>query len=396
MKCLRNPLLQVEFMDAAERQIETIGHRLQVTRGRTTGFDYLRVGLSAAVIIFHSAMTSYGPDINRVIETGWSRPFVAVILPAFFALSGFLVTASLIRCKTIFEFLTLRVVRLVPALFFEVCISALLLGPFLTSVSLGDYFHSPLFRAYFLNIVGHIQFRLPGMFLNNPDPDIVNRQLWTIPVELKCYAALAGLYLLGASKSKWRMGIIFVACLILFPINDWWRHLEVFSATPDAFLNVPGKVLIGSFLAGITLFLFKDDVRLSRSLFAACAVLSYALLISRYTSYLAAAPIAYMTIFVGLIDTKPNRISKVGEYSYGLYIYGFVIQQTYAQLFPGYRIWWMNASVCLVVTLAFSFASWRLIEKPALDGRKHAVNAVESVVDLVAKPFSRLLRLVRP
>ena len=162
-------------MGAAMFGGETIGQRLTATRGRTTGFDYLRAGLSISVIAFHSVLTSYGEAHTRMVWNGWWRPFIAVILPAFFALSGFLVSASLVRSKTIQEFLTLRVVRLVPALFFEVTISALILGPLLTVFTLRDYFTSRLFRAYWLNIVGYIHFQLPGLFLDNPDPNMVNR-----------------------------------------------------------------------------------------------------------------------------------------------------------------------------------------------------------------------------
>jgi len=181
---------------------ETIGERLSATRGRTTGFDYLRAGLSISVIGFHSIVTSYGLVHAHGVWNGWWRPFIAVILPAFFALSGFLVSASLIRCRTIEGFLTLRVLRLVPALFFEVMISALILGSLLTDFTLRDYFASPLFRTYWLNILGDIHFQLPGLFLDNPDPNVVNHQLWTIPVELKCYLAITGISLIGFARKK--------------------------------------------------------------------------------------------------------------------------------------------------------------------------------------------------
>src|SRR5215472_377558 len=73
---------------------ETIGERLTATRGRTTGFDYLRAGLSISVIALHSVLTSYGEAYTRLVWNGWWRPFIAVILPAFFALSGFLVSEA--------------------------------------------------------------------------------------------------------------------------------------------------------------------------------------------------------------------------------------------------------------------------------------------------------------
>jgi len=60
---------------------ETIGERLTAARGRTTGFDYLRAGLSISVIAFHSVLTSYGEAHTRMVWNGWWRPFIAKTLP---------------------------------------------------------------------------------------------------------------------------------------------------------------------------------------------------------------------------------------------------------------------------------------------------------------------------
>src|ERR1700691_2724048 len=88
---------------------ETLEARMNA--GRTPGFDYLRIGLAVGVVCVHSVVTSYGPA-GEGIWSGPLRPLVAAILPMFFALSGFLVTGSLLRAKTLTEFVTLRGLRL--------------------------------------------------------------------------------------------------------------------------------------------------------------------------------------------------------------------------------------------------------------------------------------------
>ncbi|MCO6763518.1 hypothetical protein KQH43_30970, partial [Streptomyces sp. EL5] len=60
-----------------------------------------------------------------------------------------------------------------------------------TELPLAQYVADPKLHAYFLNIVGDIQYELPGVFLHNPMPDVVNAQLWTVPYELWCYVVLA-------------------------------------------------------------------------------------------------------------------------------------------------------------------------------------------------------------
>ena len=85
----------------------TILTEQQKAEGLTTGFDYLRLGLSVAVLVWHSILLTAGPAAYSGL---WSEPFrfiPAAILPMFFALSGFLVTGSLMRTN-IHHFLALR------------------------------------------------------------------------------------------------------------------------------------------------------------------------------------------------------------------------------------------------------------------------------------------------
>ena len=93
--------------------------------------------------------------------------------------------------------------RIFPALIIEVCLSAFILGPLLTEFDLGAYLHDWQFRHYLLNMFGVIHFELPGIFPHNPYPGVVNRQLWTVPFELRCYELLVGMALLGLYRRNW-------------------------------------------------------------------------------------------------------------------------------------------------------------------------------------------------
>src|SRR5689334_1704876 len=83
----------------------SIGERLDAQGGWTTGFDYLRVILSVAVVGWHSVFTSYGYRYEADIYASWIHPILYPLLPMFFALGGFLVTASLFRTKSFGEYL---------------------------------------------------------------------------------------------------------------------------------------------------------------------------------------------------------------------------------------------------------------------------------------------------
>lgn len=365
----------------------TIHERL--CAGRSTGFDYLRIGLAAAVICVHSAVTSYGPSDNTIWH-GWYRPPVAAILPMFFALSGFLVTGSLLRAKSMTEFVMLRVLRIVPALLVEVIVVAFVLGPLLTSVPLRDYVTDAKFISYPLNILGDIHYHLPGLFLSNPDPDMVNRQLWTIPSELRCYFVIVVLAMIGFARNSRRMLVILAISLVAFPLVDFMQRRDLWH-----FDNVPSKALILSFLAGVSLFLGQKQIRLNPYCFTGSMGLAFTLLLFRETAYFACLPIAYCTVYVGLSQIPKTIVVATGDYSYGLYLYGYPIQQTYSYLFPGHRVWWLNIPFTMLFGLAFAALSWHVVEAKVLRWRKRIIPAIESGVDLLGRLPQRGLRPVR-
>jgi peptidoglycan/LPS O-acetylase OafA/YrhL len=106
---------------------DTFEGRLRAADRRPTGFDYLRVVLASTVLGWHVVMTGYGVEFqNQLLRSGYCAP-VALVLPMFFALSGFLVAGSLDRSNTLIMFLGLRAFRIVPALAVEVFLSALIL-----------------------------------------------------------------------------------------------------------------------------------------------------------------------------------------------------------------------------------------------------------------------------
>lgn len=174
----------------------SLDERLRATNGRPSGFDYLRLGLAISVVLDHSVVMTYASGDTDLYASPL-RPFLRAVVPMFFALSGFLVAGSLERSKTLLTFLGLRVIRIYPALAAEVLLSAFLIGSAVTTLPFADYFRDPLFLSYLLNVFGDIHYFLPGVFANNPRPDVVNMQLWTVPFELLCYVTLTALVVAG-------------------------------------------------------------------------------------------------------------------------------------------------------------------------------------------------------
>ncbi len=340
----------------------TIAQRMTETGGRPTGFDYLRLALAVLIVCWHSIVTSYGLAAQTVASSAPWRPLIAVLLPAFFTLSGFLVAGSLERSKTIGMFLGLRALRIYPALAVESLIAALILGPLLTTKSLGAYVSDHDFHIYFLNILGDPQFVLPGVFKTNPI-DLVNIQLWTIPYELRCYVMLTGLAVLGAVR---RPAILLAATLayMAWGLTDTLLHYPFYATYVAG--PAPAWLLLANFLCGVLLHAYRERIPWKWSWGLASLAAALVLYDIPAGHYAAVPLLSYATVFFGLTNPPKTGLLKGADYSYGIFLYGSVIQQTFVALAPWGRHWWINIAVSVPASALVAALSWHLVEKRAL------------------------------
>lgn len=346
---------------------ETIEQRYRSVGGFTHGFDYLRLILAVAVVAHHAVVTSGGPAAEN-LWVGWNRVYLAPILLMFFALSGFLVAGSLKRKPQIAAFVTMRAVRLLPALTVEVLLSALVIGPLMTELPWAEYFSGKSFFTYFLNIAGYVHYHLPGVFLDNPYARIVNISLWTVPLELECYLLLILLWWTGILNHRWWVLSILVVGVLASTAVEFFSFNEIHATGRP----LP-RALIAAFFSGICLNLFAEKIRLDIR-WALLAVVGMVLATLQYqTAYIAAVFAAFLVVYFGMMHPPKTGFLFRGDYSYGLYLFAFPIQQTYTQLFPDYRVWYLNAAFTLVAGFAHAAFSWWLIEKPVLSRKKEIV-----------------------
>jgi peptidoglycan/LPS O-acetylase OafA/YrhL len=341
--------------------------RLDAAQNRPRGFDYLRLALALAVIAWHGVLVSYGRDAETPFWTGPLRPLIYFIVPGFFALSGFLVAGSLER-NPIPQFLALRGIRIFPALAGETLISALIIGPLVTTLPLKQYFADQGFFRYFLNIIGIIHYSLPGVFADLPAPKLVNLQLWTVPYELDCYIAITILALCGIATRPLRLFAVSAAAMLSLPLLHEAGLLRDFQLNE----RPPGSMVVLSFLFGTSFFVMRRRIPFSLPLFLA-SLIAYPLLVSHVeTMFLAVLPIVYITIFLGLCNPPRTPLIIGSDYSYGIYLYGFPLQQLVSYTLPSYRIWIVNVLLSTILAFGAAWLSWTFLEKRALD-KKHQV-----------------------
>ena len=149
----------------------------------------------------------------------------------------------------------------------------------------------------------------------------LNGSLWTLPVEVRLYAAILAFHLLGILRGPF--GVVFATLLILSFLNSKGSAIGL---DPDWIK------LTYFFLAGTIASTFKKFIPVSWLIAVGWLVLTIAIWRTQFRAPIAYGAMIYTLLF---LFTRPwiVKIELPGDFSYGVYIYGFVIQQTMAHLF---------------------------------------------------------------
>lgn len=326
---------------------------------RENNFDFLRFFAASLVLVVHSyPLTGRRPDEPIELLTGYENggEFAVAI---FFVISGYLITSSWLNSSSTTSFLIKRALRILPALVLTVLLSAFIIGPLVTQESLGSYFASSTTWTYLLNMLLATQYELPGVFSQNIYPDVVNGSLWTLPLEVMMYMGVLVMGLTGILSRR-----LIVLPIVFFAVCHFWLigRLGI-----DSFL-IKNVFKLGMFYySGAALYLYRDDIPWRgwvAALLAGALVLTfhtasgpfvYAVALPYLVIYLAYAPIPWLAGF-----------GKYGDFSYGMYIYAFPLQQlTVYSLGHEIGVFWLTL-ISFVPTLLLAALSWHYIEEPAM------------------------------
>ncbi|WP_054140822.1 acyltransferase [Bosea sp. AAP35] len=352
-------------MPGFDRAMPSAGDILRAHRGEGPGFNAMRLGLSILILAAHSGWVA-GADLSQD-WSGLNGLLLLSLVPAFFALSGFLVTGSAIRSAAVTPFLALRVIRIAPALLVEVTLSAIVLGPLFTTYPFVDYVRDIRFIEYFGNIVGRIRFELPGVFETNPLPNTVNQNLWTLKPEFYCYALMAFMIGLGLLRRRLLLAALVAALGCLLTAAAFQAD---FGSQPG---NYHWAVAAFHFLIGCLCYQWRDQLKVHWLLFLGALTIALLLMAGeRALGFLVAPFLTYCVVYIGLLPLHlPEAIRKL-DVSYGIYLYGFPIQQALvAKLAFVHGNGPLLFALSLPLVLGFALLSWLYVEKPVLRLKRH-------------------------
>lgn len=321
--------------------------------GRNNGFNLIRFLAATAVIISHSVPLVEGEQARLLLPFGIVPGRAAVLV--FFAVSGYFISQSWDQSRSIGAYLTARALRILPALW-VMLIFTLLLGLIIRTEPLADYLRHATDYVWHNMLIWPVRYEIGPLFAETPFGANVNRSLWTLRHEATCYLLVCAI---GLLRLPARATSLLLVCLLAiasvvgdYKVANSQFQLEFLNFAFPFFVGaaiyhwrnlIPrsGWIVVGLFfLLGVT----------DQSSFAG---LGQVLALSYGALWLGFRRLATMTAY-----------NRFGDYSYGIYIYAFPIQQLMVQLGADRPL--MNAVATFLATLPLAILSWHVVERPAL------------------------------
>lgn len=319
-------------------------------------FNFLRF-FAAFLVFFGHGYVLLGLTPTTILSHG-----LGVYI--FFAISGYLISMSWDKDPFLYRFFIRRSIRIFPALIVCILLSVIVLGSILTTLSIKEYLSHDATLVYIKNIFLHVSYYLPGVFEHNPLPNAVNGSLWSLPVEFMMYILVA---IVGSliSKSYIKYIVLTLFIFLLFATKYW--ALE----TKDViiFYGMDLKTILYTgvyFWAGAFLYHFNFKKYFSFETFTiSFLVLIFVFQWGNIYSWLSYILIPFVVLSFGFSTSKYLEIFNKADYSYGLYIYAFPVQQTMVYLYPTLSIYF-HLIIGFIITIILASISWHFIEKPFL------------------------------
>ena len=354
-----------------------------LARGRDNHLNLMRMAAAMAVLVSHAYPVALGPETVEPLKDVLGESLGTVAVFVFFAISGFLITQSFERASGPADWGVARVLRLAPGLLVVVLLTVLVLGPLVTRDGLAEYMQDPATGRYVvrnLTLVA-LQYDLPGVFDDLPFPEVINGSLWTLRHEVFCYLAVLAAGLAGLLRPGLRMVGLLAAYALFYTAI---RLLETESWMPE--LLVQFRRLSLPFAIGVACYVWRDWLPLRWEFGAAVALAAGILSHTPLRSEALAVAIAYWVFLLGYLPKgRLLAYNRFGDYSYGVYIYAFPMQQLAMHLF-GPITPLANMALAVPATLLLAMLSWHFVEKPALASRRRVMAALARRKEAATRP----------
>lgn len=353
-----------------------------VCKSRNNNGNLIRVVAAIFVIISHGFVlvgyTTHNPLLKIFYQLG------PLGLAMFFILSGFFISSSFINLKAnVWHFLLNRFLRIWPGLIISLTLTSILLN-----ILYNNFIHTGVITSSLKYIYSGILLMntgllgIHGVFVGKYIYPVINGSLWTINYEciMCCILAFIGVFNLVSTHSRiskifWLTGLLL--CGVAYSYQSNYSVITISSDfLPDFF-----KFAL-LFTIGVCFQIFKNKIKLHFLIFLSMFLLTISFLFfDMPITVLFYIALGYTIIWLCFVPQTLLFYNRLGDYSYGIYIYGWPVEQYLSQYFrnPFYL-----AAFTIVVSSAFAVISWNFIEKKALSLKYKNIKSPVSEL----KPFN--------
>lgn len=332
---------------------------------KENNFDFLRFALATTVACQHyCAMTGRSP-----LPLPVTAP---TAVSGFFFISGFLISMSFRNSTSLFEYAGKRARRILPA-YIAVVIASFLTFSITSELTAENYFmhrESWEYLACNLLFLNFLHPTLPGVLTDATFTDSINPSLWTLKLELTLYAAVP-LIATAATRKKTVLPIISLLLALLCYFLNWkadMTHISLYEKVAQWIYNS------NMFLIGSWCLLYFDTFYRHRYPILIISLLLYPAKGCGWLDMLFPFALAGCVFGLAFMPGFLNRFGKIGDLSYGTYLYHAPIIQFFAAM------GWDNdhtLPLILGITYLLSFASWHWMEKKILKRGKNKTQNTE-------------------
>ena len=350
--------------------------------------------LLAVSVIFTHGFVVYTGKIDTEPFWRFSRHQVGlgtISLNFFFVISGYLVLQSWTYSKGVFDFLKKRVLRIYPGFIIVCILCAFIFAPLGNGTlqnpisNFFSYWKKINLHLLFYNMLQLLPPELPDTLVHSPCPNDINTSIWTIWYEFICYLVI----LVTGSMMFYKKHLVpLVLFLLVLGLNIYhFRIYQMYNEEGSINLIFPflsqdanEKVInlehfLLFFLSGSCFYFYRKYIPKNNPLIILCAIIL--IITFRWVRVLELCQAIFGTYlllcFVYNSKIKLNDFAKRGDFSYGIYLYGWPVQQL-VFLYFGSRLD-IGAAIIVSLFLVFPFAffSWFAIEKPCLSLKKRKI-----------------------
>jgi peptidoglycan/LPS O-acetylase OafA/YrhL len=325
--------------------------------------NFLRLFAAICITFTHSFDLLKQSDFEPLAAITYNKiTFSFIGLCVFFSCSGYLIAKSACTSTSFKNYIWKRFLRIQPLLIIWCCIAVFVVGFLFTTLHTGQYFNNKHTWLYFRNAVPvfGIQYTLPQVFSNNIAENGVNGSLWTLVIEERLYLLIALVFVFKPYSKQ-----IFVAFIGILNVI-YCIHLVVYQAQLIPYFDTSpfyySLVFLNSSLLYFTQIVFSKKI--SWLFIANGFVVFFSIFFSRFQFL---QPIFIPIFIIGFANLKglTNYVGKYGDFTYGIYLFSFPVQQILIAVFNIHNSYCLFACT-MVIVLPISIISWFLFEKKML------------------------------